>query len=208
MSFELGFKLKERGEFLRLTGSEFQTYYQFSSVQFSSVNSRWKAHMRSTPSLRSFPNAAFETVPMLVWLTMPSSQGRSLSASSFYATPLSSRRSMVWCPWTLCPQIVPPAPQHFKSSETQAAYDACFFPPFYLLCRFLWLLACPGQYTHRIFRRRMSNMSSQSGLPIPQTYQIRSENFLVLYKRGLARVNVACTWSSSARTRQERPLLL
>ena len=26
--------------------------------------------MRSTPSLRSFPNVAFETVPMFVWLTM------------------------------------------------------------------------------------------------------------------------------------------
>jgi len=42
------------------------------SVQFSS---RWylcaqKTHMRSTPSPRSFPNIAFETVPMFIWLTM------------------------------------------------------------------------------------------------------------------------------------------
>ena len=29
-----------------------------------------KTHMHSTRSLRSFPNVAFETVPMFVWLTM------------------------------------------------------------------------------------------------------------------------------------------
>ena len=48
----------------------------WSLIQFSS---RWyvyvfrKAHhiiMRSTPSLRSFPNLAFEMVPMFIWLTM------------------------------------------------------------------------------------------------------------------------------------------
>ena len=43
---------------------------QFSSVQFSSVQdyiyALGKAHMRSTQSLRSFPNVALETVPMLV----------------------------------------------------------------------------------------------------------------------------------------------
>ena len=38
-----------------------------SSVQFSSVQDELgKAHMRSVPSLGSFPNAAFETVPVLV----------------------------------------------------------------------------------------------------------------------------------------------
>ena len=44
----------------------------YSSVQFSSVQdgiyALRKAHMRSTPSLRSFPSLALETVPMLVWL--------------------------------------------------------------------------------------------------------------------------------------------
>jgi len=43
---------------------------EFSSVQFSSVQdgiyALGKAHMRSTPSLKSFPNVALETVPMLV----------------------------------------------------------------------------------------------------------------------------------------------
>ena len=38
---------------------------QFSSVQ-DCIYALGKAHMRSTPSLRSFPNVAFETVPMFV----------------------------------------------------------------------------------------------------------------------------------------------
>ena len=62
--------------------------FQFSSVQFKMVSMRsGKAHnfMRSTPSLMCFPNVAFETVPMLVWLTMSPLKERSLSASSFYA---------------------------------------------------------------------------------------------------------------------------
>ena len=45
-----------------------------SSIHSSSVQdviyALRKAHMRSTPSVRSFPNVAFETVPMFVWLTM------------------------------------------------------------------------------------------------------------------------------------------
>ena len=45
-------------------------FVQFSSVQ-EGMYALGKAHiMRSTPSLRSFPNVALETVPMLVWLTM------------------------------------------------------------------------------------------------------------------------------------------
>ena len=45
-----------------------------SSVNFSSVQNGiyalGKAHMHSIPSLRSFPNVAFETVPMFFGLTM------------------------------------------------------------------------------------------------------------------------------------------
>ena len=37
----------------------------FSSVQYG-VYALGKAHMLSIPSLRSFPNVAFETVPMFV----------------------------------------------------------------------------------------------------------------------------------------------
>ena len=43
--------------------------YRFSSVQ-DGIYALGKAHMRSTRSLRSFLNVAFETVPMFVWLTM------------------------------------------------------------------------------------------------------------------------------------------
>ena len=48
------------------------SYPRDCSVQFKvvSIYALGKAYMRSTPSLRSFPNVALETVPMLVWLTM------------------------------------------------------------------------------------------------------------------------------------------
>ena len=50
--------------------TEWNAYPQFSSVQFSSVQdgiyALGKAQMRSTPSRRGFPHAAFETVPMFV----------------------------------------------------------------------------------------------------------------------------------------------
>ena len=56
--------------------------------QIASQVQRGKAHMRSTPSLISFPEVAVETVPMLVWLTtafyyFSSSQGRSLTVVFF-----------------------------------------------------------------------------------------------------------------------------
>ena len=54
-------------EFSTLASSE---VFRFSSVQFSSVQDGiyelGKAHMRSAPSLRSFPSVAREPVPMLV----------------------------------------------------------------------------------------------------------------------------------------------
>ena len=43
---------------------------QFRSVQGGIYAALGKAHVRSTLSLRTFPNVAFETVPVLVWLTM------------------------------------------------------------------------------------------------------------------------------------------
>ena len=70
-----------------------------------------KAHMRSDPSVRSFPNIAFEMVPMFVWMTIALSRPfkeHRLVPPLFedclalpLSTPVSSRRSMVWCPW-LC----------------------------------------------------------------------------------------------------------
>ena len=55
---------------------------QLSSVQ-DGIHALGKAHMSSTPSLRSFPNVAFETGPMMVRLTMALSRPKdsSLSAS-------------------------------------------------------------------------------------------------------------------------------
>ena len=60
----------------------------FSSVEFK---------MRSTPSLRSFPNFAFERVPMFVWLTMALSRPFKEDRLALpLSTPLSSRR-LLWC---------------------------------------------------------------------------------------------------------------
>jgi len=42
---------------------------QFSSVQ-DGIYALGKTHTRSTPSLRSFPNVAFKTVPLFVWSTV------------------------------------------------------------------------------------------------------------------------------------------
>ena len=63
-----------------------------------------KAHMRSTRSLGSFPNVAFETVAMFVWLTMAPSLvlSRKICLALPLSTPLSSRSSKVWCPWPIC----------------------------------------------------------------------------------------------------------
>ena len=129
------------------------------SVHFSSVQdgiyALGKAHMRPTPSLRSFPNGALETVPMLVWLTMAlfsSSQGRSLSASSFYIrlSPLGDR----WC------DVL-----GFVPSGSLKLLNGCFS------CQslsFPLTPSCPGQYTQTMFRRWMSNIDTcQSGLPVP-----------------------------------------
>ena len=62
---------------------------KFSSVQ-GGIYALGKAHMRSTQSLRSFPNFAFETVPVFVWLTMALTRPYSSSSASSCSTPLSS----------------------------------------------------------------------------------------------------------------------
>ena len=43
---------------------------QFSSVQ-DGIYALGKAHMRPIPSFRSFPNEAFETIPMFQTITVP-----------------------------------------------------------------------------------------------------------------------------------------
>ena len=88
---------------------------EFNSVQ-DGIYALRKAHMRSTLSLRSFPNIAFETVPMFVWLTLALSrfsEGRSSSASSFNASLFLVINGVISL--ALCPQVVSQASQHFRS---------------------------------------------------------------------------------------------
>ena len=96
---------------------------EFSSVE-DCIYALQKAHMRSVPSLRSFPNVAFETVPTFTWLTMALSRlfkEGSSSASSSHASLLQAIDGVMSL--ALCPQVVSQAPQHFGSSETQATCD-------------------------------------------------------------------------------------
>ena len=75
---------------------------QFSSVQ-DGIYALGKAHnMCSTQFLRSFPNVAFEMVPVFIWLTMALSHPFKEDCLVFpLSMPLSSRWSMVLCHW-LC----------------------------------------------------------------------------------------------------------
>ena len=133
-------------------------------------------HPPPTQSLRSFPSVAFKTVPLFVWLTMAVSRLFKEHRLAFpLSVPLSSRRSMVWCPsLALCPQVVSQAPQHFGSSEKQATCEGCFARQ--LSARsFPFTPACPGQYTHGSCRRWMSTIDTvQSGLPIPLSLSVAS----------------------------------
>ena len=101
---------------------------QFSSVQYG-IYALGKAHMRSTPSL-SFPNVAFETIPMFISPAMALSRpfikfrGRSSGASSFHACLFQAVDGVM--SFDLCPQVKPQAAQHFRFCETQAICDGCF----------------------------------------------------------------------------------
>ena len=74
---------------------------QLSSVQ-NGICALRKAHMCSTPPLKSLPNIAFETILVFVWFMMTHSHplGKGHLALPL-STPLSPRWSVVWCPW-LC----------------------------------------------------------------------------------------------------------
>ena len=74
--------------------------------------------IRSTPSLGSYHNVAFETVRLTDDGPLLSFQGRSSSASSFYCCLLQAIDCVMSL--ALCPQEVSQAPQHFRSSEKQA----------------------------------------------------------------------------------------
>ena len=99
---------------------------QFSSVE-ADICAFGKAHLRSTPSLRGFPNVAFEMVPNVRRSDdgpLSSFQGRLSSASSFNASLLQTISGVMFL--ALCPQVVSQASQHFRSSEKQATSEDCF----------------------------------------------------------------------------------
>ena len=86
--------------------SNYLSNYQFSSVQ-DGIYALGKAHMRSTPSLGSFLNVAFENSPNVGLIDdglFSSSQGRSLSASSSYASLFQAIYGVMSL--ALCPQVV------------------------------------------------------------------------------------------------------
>ena len=90
----------------------------------------------------------YQTLPLkrFIWLTVALSQSHAHPFKEDHqvlplSTPLSSRWSVVWCP-----QVVPQAPQHFRSSEMQATCDGCFAQQ--SLRSFSFILACPGQCIH------------------------------------------------------------
>ena len=70
------------------------------------------------PVSQNLSHVAFQTVPMFVWLWP--SLVLSMKLVFFIPTSLSSRRSMVWCPWLCARRSLPQALQHFRSSEKQA----------------------------------------------------------------------------------------
>ena len=63
-------------------------HYYYNSAQ-GGIYAPGKAHMRSTPSLKSFPNVAFETVPMFTCLT-------STALSRHFGTGKTYRVIAVW----------------------------------------------------------------------------------------------------------------
>ena len=74
--------------------------FHCASVQVSSVQGGIcvleKAHLHSTPSIRSLPNTAFETVPLFIWLTMALSHSfKEDCLALLLSLPLSSCRKLV-----------------------------------------------------------------------------------------------------------------
>ena len=78
--------------------------------------------MCPTLSISSFPNVAFLTVPVSVWLTVALSR---LVDRRTLSTPLLQAIDGVTS-LALCPQVVSQCRQHFRSSETQTTCDGCF----------------------------------------------------------------------------------
>ena len=94
------------------------TELQFSSDQ-NGIYAIGKGHMRAAQFPRCCPLKRAVPVDDSPFSSF---QGRSLSG--FYASLLQAIDGVMSSP--LCPQAASQAPQHFKSSEKQAASDVCF----------------------------------------------------------------------------------
>ena len=98
--------------------------------------------------------------------SLSSFQGRSSNASSFHASLLQvidGVMSLALCPQLVCLKFLStldlPRSKPLVRVALPASLSARSFP---------FTPACPGQYTHRSFRRWMSTIDTfQSGLPVP-----------------------------------------
>ena len=132
-------------------------------VQFKMVSMRLE---KSILSLGSFPKVAFETVCLIDSCPLSSFQGRSCSASFFHASLFEATNGVMSL--ALCLWVVSQASQHFRSSEEQTTWGAFVLPARLSAWSFPFTLACPGQDTHRSFRRWLLTIDTfQSGLPMP-----------------------------------------
>ena len=121
--------LESRSKYERIKFNMYDHSATFDNSCFHSVqvqfSSQWYLSVRERlPSLRwfprRFPSAAFETVPVLVWLTIalshPFKADRRPMPFLFLRF---SQAMMVRCPWLCARRLC----QHFRSSETQATCD-------------------------------------------------------------------------------------
>ena len=123
------------------------TVVQFSLVQ-AGISALRKANMHSITSLRSFPNVAFETVPMFVWLTMALSRPfkedhLAVSLSTLLSgipkgSCWSLLSSAVLCSWAdslwsplLCTVHWWKPPQSLKSAPTWSPFLSSVLKPFW-----------------------------------------------------------------------------
>ena len=127
-----------------------------SSVQ-DGIYELGKAHMHSTPYFRSFPYIAFEMVPVFIWLMMALSRPFKEDHLALpLSTPLLPRDQ--WC------DVLGFSSGLLKSKPLVRVS----LPTSLFLQSFPFTPACPGQYTHRSFRRWMSTINTfHCGLPIP-----------------------------------------
>ena len=128
------------------------------SLQFSTVklSSRWHLCARKSPYAphpvsQKYPQRCLWNGPNVRLIDggpLSSFQWRLSSASFVHASLLRAIDGVMSL--ALISQIVSQAPQHFGSSEKQAICEGCFAR------QSIWFpitLSCPGQYTHRSFRK-------------------------------------------------------